>query len=49
MDAMQVIANLAGWALDALIVVGVLAALVVALVLAVRRAPLSPAPGSRWA
>ena len=47
MDAMHVIANLAGWALDALIVVGVLAALVVALVLAVRRAPLSPAPGSR--
>lgn len=44
---MYVITNLAGWALDALIVVGVLAALVVALVLAVRRAPLSPAPGSR--
>lgn len=34
--------NLVGWALEALIVVGVLAALVVALVLAVRRAPLSP-------
>lgn len=39
---MQVIMNLVGWALEALIVVGVLAALVVALVLAVRKAPLRP-------
>lgn len=46
---MSMMMNLVGWALEALIVVGVLAALVVALVLAVRRAPLSPAPGSRWA
>lgn len=39
---MYVITNLVGWALDALIVVGVLAALVAALVLAVRKAPLRP-------
>lgn len=39
---MQVIMNLVGWALDALIVAGVLAALVAALVLAVRKAPLRP-------
>lgn len=39
---MSMMMNLVGWALEALIVVGVLAALVVALVLAVRRAPLSP-------
>ena len=39
---MQVIMNLVGWALDALIVAGVLAALVAAIVLAVRKAPLRP-------
>ena len=39
---MQVIMNLVGWALDALIVVSMLAALVAALVLAVRKAPLRP-------